>query len=659
MKPKSATILKKWEKSIENAGERDDFINVSSRVIKNLKDVDSDNGANSTVDDSTDVVMLSSDEESAKKPARVYKSKREKKKSKEEPLEDAMDEDEKPKKTRKSKSAEPTEDLKPKKTRKSKTEADVSTDDVKPKRKTKAKSEADESVDDIKPKRKTKAKSEADESTDDVKPKRKTKAKAEADESVDDIKPKIKSRTDSPAEGTPESVKRPRGRPRKIKPEVSPSKSFVNDFSITEDDTTNNSNFEFDNVFQSGGNSSNSTPSIKKKKRHLEEEDEDKKPKPKKKHVDSEVSISSPNTTRERTPRAKKSAESTPLKFSELASEDGASSQKRTPKARSTKSTPKSAKIQTPSKLSTLKDETKSFDEALRKIRNEELGSDSMEVDQEINTLEHPKVALTKQTGIIIEQFDEPKLVPSSPLKPKLRTIPESKKPEILVEDEVESESDDEEEAVAPKSKVKSKVSLFKVFKVFSFLFLWVTLISASLFGYWYREQQYLIGYCGQEVNVSTIPKNSDLPPVVLQLADYLDDNFKPDCVKCPPHARCFKNLELGCYEDFIEYKPWYFDYTPIIDRSLKKCVPDTKKAEKLEIMIDVALDLLRYKNAEKGCGKTAPESAEAGLELSELHDLLLSMKAPYITEEEFEELWSRSIIELEKEPEIIVRQVD
>lgn len=220
------------------------------------------------------------------------------------------------------------------------------------------------------------------------------------------------------------------------------------------------------------------------------------------------------------------------------------------------------------------------------------------------------------------------------------------------IEEEIEKLNDVVEKENSISIKKPSPIS------VFSFIGLWLIILSIGLSGYWYREQTYLIGYCGQEINQPTIPQSSDLPNWLVQFGTYLDNNFKPNCVKCPAHARCYPYLEIGCYEDFVEYKPWYFDFLPIINPSLKKCVPDTKKAEKLEIMIDVALDLLRSKNANKNCGKTPVDNFEAGLSVDELHDLLLLMKAPYITKEEFEELWQRSVIELEKEPEIIVRQV-
>lgn len=237
-------------------------------------------------------------------------------------------------------------------------------------------------------------------------------------------------------------------------------------------------------------------------------------------------------------------------------------------------------------------------------------------------------------------------------------------------DDEIEDENDDNfskvEEGI--KEEVEKLNDLVEgetlpirrpsLFTVFSFIALWLIILTVGLSGYWYREQTYLIGYCGQEINEPTIPPTSDLPEWLVQTGAYVDEQFKPKCAKCPAHARCFPYLELGCYEDFVEYKPWYFDLLPIINPSLKRCVPDTKKAEKLEIMIEVSLDLLRSKNANKNCGKTPTDNFEAGLSVDELHELLLLMKAPYITREEFEELWQRSVIELEKEPEVIVRQV-
>lgn len=245
----------------------------------------------------------------------------------------------------------------------------------------------------------------------------------------------------------------------------------------------------------------------------------------------------------------------------------------------------------------------------------------------------------------------------STPKKsPALSTKPTEKTSTDIIEeldDEEELEDIEELDETTETVQTSSRKSLLSSFL---FLTLWLLVVVCGLGVFWYREQQYLIGYCGNEIDQATFPPTSH--PWLVAAGTYLDANFKPKCTPCPPHARCYPYLELGCYEDFVEFQPWYFHLTPTLNTNLKQCVPDTKKAEKLEIMIDVALDLLRSRNAEKKCGRTSTDDFEAGLNSTELHDLLLMMKAPYITREEFEELWERLVVELEKEPEVIVRQV-
>lgn len=215
------------------------------------------------------------------------------------------------------------------------------------------------------------------------------------------------------------------------------------------------------------------------------------------------------------------------------------------------------------------------------------------------------------------------------------------------------SNSDDELEATP-----RGRHFIFAAKNLFYFL-LWLTVVGGLLYGYWFREQTILIGYCGQEINQTTIPHSENYPAFLFKAGEYLDDNFKPSCVDCPQHARCFPKLKIACYDDFVPSRPWFFNYLPFIDPKAQRCVPDTKKAEKIESMIDISLDLLRARNANKLCGRSPADDFEAGLSFGDLHNLLISLKAPYITEEEFEELWSRAAVELEKEPEIIVRQVN
>ncbi|KAI5958481.1 SRC1 [Candida margitis] len=237
--------------------------------------------------------------------------------------------------------------------------------------------------------------------------------------------------------------------------------------------------------------------------------------------------------------------------------------------------------------------------------------------------------------------------------KPRLLSINSTK---AVSDSEEEEEIDDEKKLASEPDQIVSDGStdatdgILSVNSAITFV-TWIVVILSSIFGFWYYEQKYLVGYCGQEIDQPTFEESSI--SLIGKLGNALDTYCKPNCVPCPQHARCFTNLELGCFEDFMEFKPWYDFFSP----GHKKCIPDTKKAEKLEIMIDVALDLLRSRNAAVDCGKGSDDN-QSGISVQDLHDLLLSMKAPYITTEEFEELWSRSIVELTKEPDIILRQV-
>ncbi|KAK6891193.1 Inner nuclear membrane protein SRC1 [Candida tropicalis] len=226
---------------------------------------------------------------------------------------------------------------------------------------------------------------------------------------------------------------------------------------------------------------------------------------------------------------------------------------------------------------------------------------------------------------------------------------------------ETDSDEDDEDEdnsevnlsktSEAETSYIASHKGSISFSKFLGSMILWILVVGSGLFGLWYYEQKYSVGYCGQEIDQLTFSDSNNI--YLESIGKFLDDNFKPNCISCPKYSRCHPNLKLSCMENFMESKPWYDFIVP----GHKKCIPDTKKAEKLEIMIDVALDLLRSKNAAIQCG-LGTDDEECGIKLEDLHDLLLSIKAPYITLEEFEELWEKSVIELEKEPDIVIRQV-
>ncbi|WEJ94565.1 inner nuclear membrane protein enriched at telomere/subtelomere region [Yamadazyma tenuis] len=288
---------------------------------------------------------------------------------------------------------------------------------------------------------------------------------------------------------------------------------------------------------------------------------------------------------------------------------------------------PKSASSNTPTKFqlkpsafTTLEEEAQDFDKVLKKKHDDEIPP-------------------FHESASIIKLTPGPKLAP----RPRsIDVISESS----YVEDE-ESEDEDQDEDQEEDTQPTPKKSLAPILL---YIWLWFLLSLTGFFLFWYREQSFLIGYCGSSIDEPTF-YNSQYP-IVNSLGQYLD-SFKPQCVKCPGHGRCFEYLELACYEDFVVSKPWYYDLVPFLHPSEKKCVPDTKKAEKLEAMINFSLDILRSKNAMVNCG-IGNDNEESGLSQDDLYELLLSMKAPYITLEEFNELWERSLVEIEKEPEII-----
>lgn len=338
-----------------------------------------------------------------------------------------------------------------------------------------------------------------------------------------------------------------------------------------------------------------------------------------------------------------------------------------------------SSKTEASQELSTY-DTAPSFDKALEKLK-QAIGSPSTSDD---STHGHQDEELAKYLGVDIRSV-KPKvkgkrvITPRRPiyiLKADLsqvsdpQTTPHLSEPVVddlqlvddatinMLRDDLDDDNQELSSIIDPETHYKEESRPSSVLKAISYLVLWLFIMSTVLYSYWLWQQTILVGYCGHEINRATIPKSENYPAILSDFGDYLDKNFKPHCIDCPQHARCFPNLEIACYDDFVPYAPWYYKYAPFFEPKSQRCIPDTKKAEKIEIMIDIALDLLRARNANKMCGSTSTEDLDAGISLHDLHDLLLTLKAPYITIEEFEELWERSVVELEKEPEIIVRQV-
>lgn len=193
--------------------------------------------------------------------------------------------------------------------------------------------------------------------------------------------------------------------------------------------------------------------------------------------------------------------------------------------------------------------------------------------------------------------------------------------------------------------------AVYKVFQNLMFGIIYAFLsITTFVVVAWYFDQKNKIGFCGFEVESRTFKvTNYDQ----FDFEGFLNENFAPHCVPCPPHGHCGAYLYLECEEDFIKTNPWYsfgglYPFAPM-------CVPDKMKQQRIDDMVSYTLDLLRDRNGEN-CGKDADEVA--GLSSAEIHDILKNSQDETISDEKFEELWSKVLKDLKSEPEIIVRQV-
>jgi hypothetical protein len=79
-----------------------------------------------------------------------------------------------------------------------------------------------------------------------------------------------------------------------------------------------------------------------------------------------------------------------------------------------------------------------------------------------------------------------------------------------------------------------------------------------------------------------------------------LADLLRPECEPCPPHARCYPEMELECVDDYIKV----YSYASLggLYPIPPTCVPDTEKERRVMIMSDAALNILRQNGAEKRC---------------------------------------------------------
>ncbi|CAI4652130.1 Src1p [Saccharomyces cerevisiae P283] len=255
-------------------------------------------------------------------------------------------------------------------------------------------------------------------------------------------------------------------------------------------------------------------------------------------------------------------------------------------------------------------------------------------------------------------------LVPTRIETPQLPTEKDVEKCEARVQElqeevneQLEHENGSEFDVKQGSGKVGNRHKFKRALKFLSksllalFLFC-IFIVIPLLFGLWYREQRLLIGYCGHEVPSHRVSGNSF---EFIQKLDNLLQDYRPKCIPCPPNGICYPYLKLKCKPDY-KLAPSRLDFLEIIPAQ-GKCVKDDKKQQLVSEVVEKSLEFLRAKNAQISCGD-GKDDIESGMTEDALYQIFNEARAPWIRDDEFEDLWIQVIKDLTEEPEILWRQL-
>lgn len=171
-------------------------------------------------------------------------------------------------------------------------------------------------------------------------------------------------------------------------------------------------------------------------------------------------------------------------------------------------------------------------------------------------------------------------------------------------------------------------------------------LTTAAVFGGVWRQEKIEVGFCGIGRDATSLA-GVDLP-------DWASDVL-PQCEPCPPHAQCYRGLELTCDRDFIRKDHplslgGLFPLPPT-------CEPDTAKTRKVTAVANKVVEILREKRAQYECGEPdaegkpveTPDVAE-----EELKQTLAARTQKGMSDKEFSELFERAFPETVLRDEVV-----
>lgn len=154
-----------------------------------------------------------------------------------------------------------------------------------------------------------------------------------------------------------------------------------------------------------------------------------------------------------------------------------------------------------------------------------------------------------------------------------------------------------------------------------------------------FRQEKLEVGYCG--VGSPSI----ELAGVAIP--DWADV-LRPQCELCPAHSFCGEHLETTCEPGFVLVPhPFSLAGAVLLPPS---CEPDSAKAKKVSAVKDRAVEELRERNAKFECG----EAPQAEVKETELKQAIGTKRRKGMSNEEFEDLWSSALGEIQGVEEIV-----
>ncbi|KAF2134725.1 hypothetical protein P153DRAFT_362466 [Dothidotthia symphoricarpi CBS 119687] len=171
-------------------------------------------------------------------------------------------------------------------------------------------------------------------------------------------------------------------------------------------------------------------------------------------------------------------------------------------------------------------------------------------------------------------------------------------------------------------------------------------LTAAAVLGGVWRQEKIQVGFCGIGREATALA-GVDVP---VWASDIL-----PQCEPCPPHAQCYRGLELTCERDFMR-KDHPLSLGGLIPLP-PTCEPDSEKTRKVTSVADKAVQILRQRRAQYECGEpdaegNPVESPEVTEE--ELKQHMVTQKRKGMTDQEFSELFDRAFPDMTLREEVV-----